>query len=145
MEWRAKVELFEEIRREYEFGIGTVRGVARKLGVHRRQVRQALADAKPPARKQPERRGGARGADAVYPFRLATVRRRGKQRPRRIGSGSGSGRNGRNKTLLPQGLGRKREVESQHQQTYYKTERHCQQLHLQGSFSSRRYAPGEHG
>src|SRR5216684_2691281 len=56
MERRAKVELFEEIRREYEFGIGTVRGVARKLGVHRRQVRQALADAQPPARKQPERR-----------------------------------------------------------------------------------------
>src|SRR5579863_4770163 len=55
MERRAKVELFEEIRREYEFGIGTVRGVARKLGVHRRQVRQALADAQPPARKQPER------------------------------------------------------------------------------------------
>src|SRR5713101_10108614 len=56
MERRAKVELFEEIRREYEFGIGTVRGVARKLGVHRRQVRQALADAQPPARKQPARR-----------------------------------------------------------------------------------------
>src|SRR5712692_6762414 len=56
MEWRAKVELFEEIRREYEFGIGTVRGVARKLGVHRRQVRQGLADAQPPARKQPARR-----------------------------------------------------------------------------------------
>jgi transposase len=55
MEWRAKVELFEEIRREYEFGIGTVRGVAQKLGVHRRQVRQALTDAQPPARKQPER------------------------------------------------------------------------------------------
>src|SRR5260370_9473660 len=55
MERRAKVELFEEIRREYEFGIGTVRGVARKLGVHRRQVRQALADAQPPARKQPAR------------------------------------------------------------------------------------------
>src|SRR5580693_8329438 len=55
MKRRAKVELFEEIRREYEFGIGTVRGVARKLGVHRRQVRQALADAQPPARKQPER------------------------------------------------------------------------------------------
>jgi hypothetical protein len=55
MQRRAKVELFEEIRREYEFGIGSVRGVARKLGVHRRQVRQALADAQPPARKQPER------------------------------------------------------------------------------------------
>ena len=28
MEWRAKVELFEEIRREYEFGVGTIAGVA---------------------------------------------------------------------------------------------------------------------
>jgi hypothetical protein len=27
------VELFEEIRREYEHGVGTVKGVARKLGV----------------------------------------------------------------------------------------------------------------
>ena len=31
MERRAKVELFEQIRREYEFGEGTVLGVARKL------------------------------------------------------------------------------------------------------------------
>jgi transposase len=45
------VELFEEIRREYQFGAGTIKGVARKLGVHRRQVRQALADALPPARR----------------------------------------------------------------------------------------------
>jgi transposase len=44
------VELFAEIRREYQFGIGTIKGVARKLGVHRRVVRQALADAVPPAR-----------------------------------------------------------------------------------------------
>ena len=50
MERRSKVELFEEIRREYEFGIGTVRGVAHKLGVHRRMVRQALASAVPPER-----------------------------------------------------------------------------------------------
>ena len=55
MERRAKVELFEQIRREYEFGVGTIKGVARKLGVHRRMVRQALPDAEPPARKQPER------------------------------------------------------------------------------------------
>jgi hypothetical protein len=34
MERRAKVELFEQIRREYEFGVGTVKGVARRLGVH---------------------------------------------------------------------------------------------------------------
>jgi len=55
MERRAKVELFEQIRREYEFGVGTINGVAGKLGVHRRMVRQALVDAQPPARKQPER------------------------------------------------------------------------------------------
>ena len=55
MDWRAKVELFEEIRREYEFGIGTVKGVARKLGVHRRLVREALASALPVHRKKPER------------------------------------------------------------------------------------------
>jgi hypothetical protein len=36
------VELFEQIRREYEFGIGTIVGVATKLGVHRRMVREAI-------------------------------------------------------------------------------------------------------
>jgi ActR/RegA family two-component response regulator len=57
MERRAKVELFEQIRREYEFGVGTIRAVAQKLGVHRRMVRQALASAEPPERKRvkPER------------------------------------------------------------------------------------------
>ncbi len=50
MDRRAKTELFAEIRREYQFGVGTTKGVARKLGVHRRQVRQALADARPPER-----------------------------------------------------------------------------------------------
>jgi len=55
MERRAKVELFEQMRREYEFGEGTIRGVARKFGVHRRMVRQALGDARPPERKSPER------------------------------------------------------------------------------------------
>ncbi len=34
MDWKAKVELFEEIRREYESGEGTAFGVARKLSVH---------------------------------------------------------------------------------------------------------------
>jgi hypothetical protein len=45
------VELFEEIRREYEFGAGSVRGVAKKLRVHRRVVRQAISSAIPPERK----------------------------------------------------------------------------------------------
>jgi len=55
MKRRAKVELFEQIRREYEFGAGTIKGIARKLGVHRRMVRQALADAQPPERKRTQR------------------------------------------------------------------------------------------
>ena len=33
VDWSAKVELFEQIRREYEFGVGTVLGIAKKLGV----------------------------------------------------------------------------------------------------------------
>jgi hypothetical protein len=44
------VELFEQLRREHEFGVGTIQGVARKFGVHRRLVRQALASARPPER-----------------------------------------------------------------------------------------------
>jgi hypothetical protein len=32
---RYKMELYEQIRREYEFGVGSVIGVARKLGVRR--------------------------------------------------------------------------------------------------------------
>src|SRR5215472_15581102 len=51
MKRREKVELFEQIRREYEHGVGTIKGVARKLGIHRRMVREAIANAIPPARK----------------------------------------------------------------------------------------------
>ncbi len=50
------MELFEQIRREYTHGVGTIQGTARKLGVHRRMVRQALASAIPPERKRPARR-----------------------------------------------------------------------------------------
>lgn len=49
------MELFEQIRREYEHGVGTIKGVARKLGVHRRMVREAIANAVPRARKAPVR------------------------------------------------------------------------------------------
>ncbi len=55
MDRRRKVELFEQIRREYRFGVGTIRGVAKQFGVHRRIVRQALASAIPPERKVPAR------------------------------------------------------------------------------------------
>jgi hypothetical protein len=52
LDWSKKVELFEQIRREYEFGIGTI---ARKLKVHRRMVREAVGNAIPKRRKKTNR------------------------------------------------------------------------------------------
>jgi hypothetical protein len=71
MEMSAKVELFEQIRREYEFGVGTIRGVAHKLKVHRRMVRQALTSAEPPERKQ--------AGVAAAALRKVTMRTRSKR------------------------------------------------------------------
>lgn len=51
------MELFEQMRREYMQGVGTIQGVARKFGVHRRMVRQAVANAIPPERKASPRAG----------------------------------------------------------------------------------------
>jgi transposase len=55
VDWKAKVDLFEQLRREHEFGVGTIAGVAAKFGVHRRLVRQALAGALPPPHRYPPR------------------------------------------------------------------------------------------
>ena len=43
-------------RREYEFGAGSIQGVARKLGVHRRLVREALSSAVPVRKPAPKRK-----------------------------------------------------------------------------------------
>jgi transposase-like protein len=49
------MELYEQIRREYEHGSGTIREVSRELGVHPREVRKALSSVIPAARKVPDR------------------------------------------------------------------------------------------
>jgi hypothetical protein len=95
VEWSAKVELFEQLRREYEFGIGTIRGVARKFGVHRRLVREAARQALPPLRKIPAR--ARPRLDPLLPFIdgiLASDRTApASSGTRRGGSFSGCGRN----------------------------------------------------
>jgi transposase len=60
------VELFEQIRREYEFGVGTIQGVAKKFGVHRRMVRDALRSAVPPETKPPQIRRWKLGAAVAW-------------------------------------------------------------------------------
>src|SRR5712692_4489627 len=51
MDRRIKVELFEEIRLGYAAG-ETITSLAKKHGVHRRMIRQAIASAMPPDRKK---------------------------------------------------------------------------------------------
>ena len=91
MDWRAKVELFEQIRREYEFGVGTIAGVAKKLGVHRRMVREAVGSALPKPRKKTERprwklKAAVEFIDAILGL---TGKRRGNSGTRRTGCGNG--------------------------------------------------------
>src|SRR6266581_5407613 len=52
----SRVEQFEQIRRDREREGLSIRALAERHQVHRRTVRQALAAALPPPRKQPERR-----------------------------------------------------------------------------------------
>jgi transposase len=52
----SRVELFEQIRRDRDREGLSLRELARRHGVHRRTVRQALASALPPPRKPPEHR-----------------------------------------------------------------------------------------
>lgn len=53
---RSRVELFEQIRRDRDREGLSLHALARRHGVHRRTVRQALESALPPARKRPQGR-----------------------------------------------------------------------------------------
>jgi transposase len=61
----SRVELFEQMRRDREREGLSIRELARRHGVHRRAVRQALASPLPPPRKQPE----GRPAPKLGPYR----------------------------------------------------------------------------
>ena len=50
---RSRVELFEQIRRDRDRAEVSIHELARRHGVHRRTVRQALGSPLPPARKRP--------------------------------------------------------------------------------------------
>lgn len=60
------MDLFEQLRREHEFGIGTISGVAAKFGVHRRVVRQAIGSALPAKHHYPARTKPKLGAVADF-------------------------------------------------------------------------------
>ena len=82
MDWKAKVELFEQLRREHEFGVGTIAGVAAKFGVHRRVVRRAIASALPPRQHYPERVKPKLGAVADFIDRVLDEDRRAPRKQR---------------------------------------------------------------
>ena len=74
MDWRDKVELFEQIRREYEFGTGTIQGVARKLGVHRRMGREfGYANLEAPVAQAIEWGGDGCGCELIVIDKLGHV------------------------------------------------------------------------
>src|SRR5581483_11634252 len=79
---KATVELFEEIRREYEFGVGTIAGVARKFGVHRRLVREALGGAVPRERMATARARPKTGAAAAFIEEILEADRRAPRKQR---------------------------------------------------------------
>ena len=76
------MDLFEQLRREHEFGIGTIAGVAAKFGVHRRVVRRAIASALPPPHHDPERSKPKLGALEPFIERVLEEDRRAPRKQR---------------------------------------------------------------
>jgi transposase len=62
---RSRVELFEQIRRDHDREGLSIHALARRHGVHRRAVRQALSSPLPPPRKRP----AGRPAPRLGPYR----------------------------------------------------------------------------
>ena len=72
---RSRVELFENIRKDWRLGEPSIRELAERHKVHRRTVRQALADAVPPPRKvYPSIVAGSFKAGSELVFLVPSVR-----------------------------------------------------------------------
>jgi transposase len=82
VDWKARVELFEQLRQEHEFGVGTIAGVAAKFGVHRRMVRQAVAGAVPPVHRYPARVQPKLGPVAAFIDKILDEDRRAPRKQR---------------------------------------------------------------
>src|SRR4051812_28086092 len=76
------MDLFEQLRREHEFGIGTIAGVAAKFGVHRRVVRQAIGNALPPKHHYPDRARPKLGLVAAFIDEVLEADRRAPRKQR---------------------------------------------------------------
>ena len=76
------MDLFEQLRREHEFGIGTTAGVAAKFCVHRRVVRRAIANALPPPHHYPERSKPKLGAVEAFIDKVLDEDRRAPRKQR---------------------------------------------------------------
>jgi transposase len=82
VDWNAKVDLFEQLRLEHEFGVGTIAGVAAKFGVHRRMVRQAIGAAMPERHRYPARIKPKLGAVAAFIDQVLDEDRRAPRKQR---------------------------------------------------------------
>src|SRR5580704_3550791 len=76
------MDWFEQLRREHEFGIGTIAGVAAKFGVHRRVVRRAIAGALPPPHHYTERSKPKLGALEAFIERVLDEDRQAPRKQR---------------------------------------------------------------
>ena len=92
------MELFEQIRREYEHGgetIETIRGIARKFGIHRRLVREAVLSAVPAERKTPVRESPKLEPAKAFIEAILEADRKAPRKPPAAPLGSGTRCGGR--------------------------------------------------